>query len=110
MDIKEKQREIRRAVDTGNVLFGSRQGENRVKHGQGKLLILTRNTPRYAAERLQHVAGMAEIPVYTYEGSGLELGEICGKPFVISTLLVLDAGKSKVLDITKKKPKQKRGA
>jgi large subunit ribosomal protein L30e len=107
MDLKQASREIRRAVDTGKVLFGTRQGEYSVKQGKGKLLILTKNTPVYTAEKMQHIASISEIPVYTFQGTGLELGEVCGKPFVVSSLLVLDVGKSKVADLTEKKKAKK---
>ena len=34
-----------------------------------------------------------------YSEAGLVLGSVCGKPFTISVLLVLDEGKSKVLEL-----------
>lgn len=108
MDAKQASREIRRAVDTGKVLFGTRQGEYHIKQGKGKLLVLTQNTPIYTTEKMNHIAGIAEIPIYTFGGTGLELGEVCGKPFVVSSLLVLDVGKSKVTDLVKERKTRKK--
>jgi hypothetical protein len=51
---------------------------------------------------------MFGIPVFEFPGKGLELGSVCGKPFSIATLLVLDAGKSKVLDLATAQPKPKK--
>lgn len=103
MDTAEAGKEIRRAVDTGNVLFGARESAYALKHGEGQLMVLAKNTPKLVLENLTHIAALAEIPIYTYAGTGLELGSVCGKPYVISTLLVLDEGKSKVTTLASQK-------
>lgn len=92
--------EIRRAVDTGKVLFGTRESEYSLKMGEGQILILPQNTPVLNVEMLTHVASLSNIPVYRFNGTALELGSVCGKPFVISSLLVLDQGKSKASELT----------
>jgi large subunit ribosomal protein L30e len=99
MDHAEAGKEIRRAVDTGKVLFGSKESLYSLKHGEGQLLVVTKNAPTLDLEEMAHIASLAKVPVYKFEGNGLELGNVCGKPYVISTLLVLDEGKSKVLQL-----------
>ncbi len=99
MDHAEAGKEIRRAVDTGKVLFGTKESLYSLKHGEGLLLILTKNAPVLNVEEMTHIASLASVPVYTFAGNGLELGSVCGKPYVISALLVTDAGKSKVLQL-----------
>lgn len=94
-------REIRRAVDTGKVIFGTKNSEKSLKNGSGKLIIIAKNTPKLVKEKLVSMAEMGETPHYVFEGPGLELGSVCGKPFTISTMVVLDKGKSKVLEIAK---------
>ena len=40
---------------------------------------------------------MGSVPVKIYEGSAVELGSACGKPFSISYITVVDEGKSDLL-------------
>lgn len=94
-------REIRRAVDTGKVIFGSKVSLKNVLLSKGKLLVIASNTPKEQLENMKHISNVSGIPIYEYEGTGLELGRICGKPFVITSLLVLEQGKSKVTMISK---------
>ena len=113
MDVVEASKEIRRAVDTGEVLFGVKQAQYALRHGQGKLLVMARNTPLSTQETIRNLTTLGETPLYAFAGTGLELGSVCGKPYVVSTLLIMDEGKSKVLDITQAsteeeaKPKRK---
>ncbi len=99
MDHAEAGKEIRRAVDTGKVLFGTKESLYSLKHGDGLLLVVTKNAPVLGLEEMNHIASLANVPVYKFAGNGLELGSVCGKPYVISTLLVTNEGKSKVLQL-----------
>ena len=97
----EAEKEIRRCVDTGKVIFGTKESEQSIKNGSAKLLIIAGNTPKLAKEKLLSFAEFSSTPVFLFEGSGKELGSICGKPFTASAMIVEDAGKSRVLEITK---------
>ncbi|MCR4335616.1 MAG: 50S ribosomal protein L30e [archaeon] len=94
-------KEIRRAVDTGKVIFGTKNSEKSLKNGSGRLIIIANNVPTLAKEKLVSFAEIGKTPYHVFEGNGLELGSVCGKPFTISTMVILDSGKSKVLEITK---------
>ncbi|MBU0636584.1 50S ribosomal protein L30e [Candidatus Micrarchaeota archaeon] len=97
-------KEIRRAVDTGKVVFGFRQTEKNVLKGKGQIVIVSRNCPQRLSEKIQYLSQIAGIPFFELERNALYLGSICGKPFLVSSLLVLDKGKSKVLEIPKDTP------
>jgi len=99
MDVEK---ELRRAVDTGKVCFGFRQSELNVLKGKGLLVVLSGNTPMEQGEKMEHIAGVSQIPVLKIGKNSLQLGSICGKPFPVSAMVVLDKGKSKVLDAVKK--------
>ena len=99
MDHAEAGKEIRRAVDTGKVLFGTKESLYSLKHGDGLLLVVTKNAPTLDLEEMANIATLANVPLYKFAGNGLELGNVCGKPYVISTLLVTNEGKSKVLQL-----------
>ena len=100
-DMSEVSREIRRAVDTGKVAFGFKQSEKILLTEKAELIVFSRNAPKEAKARVQEYATIAGIPCFVFEGNGLELGAVCGKPFVVSFLAVQDSGKSKVLTAIK---------
>lgn len=99
MDIET---EIRRAVDSGKVLIGFRECEKNVLKGIGKLLIVSKKLDEKKREKLKHIADVSEIPCIELEKGPMELGAICGKPYRASVMLIIDPGKSKVLEATKK--------
>ncbi len=92
-------KEIRRAVDTGKVVFGYKQCHKELLKGNGELVVVSTNMPTTEREKLKHVAELEGKKYFEFDKNGLALGSICGKPFVISALIVLDAGKSKVLEL-----------
>lgn len=92
-------KEIRRAVDTGKVAFGYKEAQKKMLAGQGEMLIVAKNMPKNEKETIKHTAAVEGKKVYEYSDTGLVLGSICGKPFVVSAMLILEAGKSKVLEL-----------
>ena len=104
----DTRKEIRRAVDTGKVIFGERTAEKNVLKGNGEVLILSHNIKQAMKERLEHYAKLSEIELLEFDGTAKELGAICGKPFPVQAMVVLDAGKSKIKEAKEeqsKKPK-----
>ncbi len=95
-------REIRRCVDTGKVIFGAKETENSLKNGSAKLVIIASNAPELVKQKLVSFAGASGSPFFVFSGSAIDLGSVCGKPFSVSSMAVLDAGKSKVLDLVVK--------
>lgn len=95
-------KELRRAVDTGKILFGKRQVEKSVLKGECKLVIVSKNAEKYARERVQQLCKTTETPLFLFNATGLDIGNYCGKPFVVSFACIENPGKSKVLDLTKK--------
>ncbi|MBC7100271.1 MAG: 50S ribosomal protein L30e [Methanobacteriales archaeon] len=92
-------RGIRVAVDTGNVILGSKKSIQNLKLGKGKLVIIAENAPEDIKEDVEYYAKLSNIPVYVYNGSSVELGSVCGKPFTVTTLLIQDPGDSTILEI-----------
>jgi len=86
---------IRLTVESGKVGFGSRKAVA----GDAKLLIIAKNTP----EGIRKNVSKSKIPVLEFNGSTMELGAVCGKPFPVSVLSVMDEGNSNILELSKKK-------
>ncbi|MDI3484536.1 MAG: large subunit ribosomal protein L30e [Methanobacteriaceae archaeon] len=92
-------RGIRVAVDTGNVILGSKKSIQNLKLGKGKIVIIAENAPEDIKDDVEYYARLSNIPVYVYKGSSVELGSVCGKPFTVTTLLIQDPGDSTILEI-----------
>jgi large subunit ribosomal protein L30e len=92
-------RGIRVAVDTGNVTLGSDRSIQALKLGRGKLVIIADNCPAEIQDDVLQYSKLSEIPVYTYNGSSVELGSVCGKPFTVASMIINDPGDSTILEI-----------
>ena len=75
MDVE---RGIRVAVDTGNVTLGSSKTIQALKLGKGKLVIIAENCPKEVAEDVTQYSQLSKIPVYTFQGTSVDLGSVCG--------------------------------
>jgi len=98
--------EIRRAVDSGKVLFGKKQSERSALLGKSVLLVVAESMSLEEKEKITLQAKVGQILLYNYDGTGQELGSVCGMPFVVSVLSVENEGKSKVVNAVKKKISQ----
>ncbi len=97
------EKEIRRAVDSGKVEFGYRSAEKNMLTGKGKLLVTSAGLPEKKKEKLDYLAELSGIPVKEFKKSALRLGSVCGKPFPVTAMVVMEQGKSKVLAKAAKK-------
>ncbi|ACV25075.1 50S ribosomal protein L30e [Methanocaldococcus fervens] len=96
-------RAIRTAVDTGKVILGSKRTMKFIKHGEGKLVVIAGNIPKDIEEDVKYYAKLSNIPVYQHKITSLELGAVCGKPFPVAALLVLDEGLSNIMELVENK-------
>jgi large subunit ribosomal protein L30e len=96
MDIE---RGIRVAVDTGKVILGSNKSLQAIKLGNGELVVMAANAPKTLKDDVETYSKLSEIPVHTFDGSSVDLGSICGKPFTVSVLVVQEPGDSNILEL-----------
>jgi len=98
MDI---QKSIRMASDTGNVLFGHNSSVQSITQGKTKLVLIAKNVSKDVMVEVTKKCKLAEVPYYLFEGTSMELGSICGKPYPISVMSVLEEGDSDILELVK---------
>ena len=92
-------KQIRMAVKTGKVDFGSKTALSSAGSAKAKLVILANNCSKPTREEILYQAGQSEVPVYIFQGSSLDLGALCEKPFPVSALIVREPGDSEVLKL-----------
>ena len=85
---------LKAAITTGKVEFGVDQTEKAVKAGKAQMVILAKNCPS------EELTGKdIGVKVHVFEGNNMELGALCGKPFSVSALAVIDKGTSNILTL-----------
>ncbi len=94
---------IATTVKTGKVIFGADNAVKSVKTGRAKLVLLAANCPEHIREDVEYYSKLSAIPVIIYNGTSIDLGAVCGKPFIVSALTVRDPGDSDILKLAKAK-------
>ena len=84
------------ALQTGKVRVGLTETIEAARTKKARMLIVATSCPEKA---LVTNAQYEKVPVYHYEGTAIELGAACGKPFPISALAILDPGSSAILTL-----------
>ena len=90
MDIK---RALRSVNETGKVSVGFKQTIKLLKKGKVRLVLLSNNCP---PDQILEIK-THKVPIYTFSGNNVDFGSACGKPFSISTLGIVEQGKSDIL-------------
>lgn len=93
---------VRLTVESGKVEYGARTGILASLLGKAKLFVVASNTPAETKTKVQNYAKKSKIPVIEFDGSSMELGSVCGRPFPISVLSVYDEGASNIMALVKK--------
>ena len=88
---------LRSVMRTGKVLVGTKQAIKASKRGVAKLVIVASNCP---VEVKKQIAD-SNVPVYEFPGISVDLGPLCGKPFIISALTVLEPGESDIMALAR---------
>ena len=91
-------KDLRLAVDTGSVVLGTEETKRAVSGNKAKLVIVSSKGKPGANADIAHLCNIAGIKVMKFEGSSIELGTVCGKPFSVNSLAVIDVGESKILN------------
>ncbi len=84
------------ALETGKVRIGLEETRKAAASKKARLLIVARTCPDPALTKERQVG---KVPVYHYEGTAVDLGQACGRPYPISALAILDPGSSAILTL-----------
>jgi len=92
---------LRLAVETGKVQFGTRSAVKNTLLGNARVLVLAANAPISTREQIQRYSALSSIPLIEFDGSSLELGSVCGKPYPVSLLSVYEMGSSNLMELAR---------
>ncbi len=89
--------DIRLAVDSGKTAVGMKTVTESIKESTAKLVIVASKNKESNLQDITHIASIAGIKIIKFEGNPVELGAVCGKPFSISALSIIEPGNSNIL-------------
>jgi len=87
---------LRRSIKTGNVILGQHNTQKSIKEGKAQIVVIAHNCPEKFRTQLKSYQNLF---IHTFDGSSVALGKACGKPFMVSTLAVVDPGESDILSL-----------
>jgi len=87
-------------VKTGKVLFGGKNTIKAARVGKAKLIIVATNCPQSIRGDIKYYCRLSNIPAIIYNGTSIDLGVTCGKPFMVSALAIRDPGDSDILKLS----------
>ncbi len=93
---------IRMCMESGEVVLGSREVMQSARHGKGKAVVMSANVPAEASSDVRRYCSLSSLPIIEFSGTSMDLGSVCGKPFPVSMLLVMETGNSSILEMAKK--------
>lgn len=93
------EKELKNLTKNGKYYLGSDRTIKSVLRGEAKMVIIADNIPLEYRSKIENGAKLANIPVYVFKGTSLELGALLGKPFKVSAISVIEPGDSRILDL-----------
>lgn len=79
---------LRDSVAAGTALLGTRSVMRAIRTGSTKSVMVANNCPAPVAADIKKLATLAGITVERFDGTGKQLGTLCGKPFAIATAAI----------------------
>jgi len=86
-------------VKTGKVVYGARNAVQNAQTGKAKLIVIAANCPANIRSDIEYYSKVSGVPVIVYRGTSIDLGMVCGKPFMVSALSVKEPGDSDILKL-----------
>jgi len=99
MDWNRFNTQLRSAVDSGKVIYGTKETLRECLVGEPKLVVVSKNIKNITKKEIEHFSNKLKIHFIEYPENGFELGSVCGKPFNISSLVIKDLGQSSIVDV-----------
>ncbi len=90
-------RQLKNAINTGDVVFGQRQTSSHCSKGEAKMVLVAANCPESYVNNVRN--SFPKIPMHQLILVNRQLGAACGKPFPVSAMCILDPGQSDLMQL-----------
>ncbi len=91
--------EIKQVLKTGKYILGYRKSIRAIKMGKAKAVVIASKIPKWMEDDVMYYAKLGKIPVIKFKGTSYELGMVCGKPFPVAVMAILDPGTSRITEL-----------
>ncbi len=91
-------RDLRLAVDTGKVAIGTNEVERAINTSSAKMVVVASNGKKEAVADIAHLCNIGGIKFIKFDTGSLEFGAICGKPYSINAVAIIEPGNSNILN------------
>lgn len=90
--------DLRLAVDTGKIDMGHRDVLRAINQHRAKAIVIAEKGMKDMADDIVHMSGIAELKIIRFKGNSMELGGVCGKPYSVNSLAIIEPGNSNILN------------
>ncbi|MEM3781399.1 MAG: 50S ribosomal protein L30e [Candidatus Micrarchaeaceae archaeon] len=90
--------DLRLAVETGSVSLGIKETIKAITQGKAKAAVVASSSKGNGISDIRHTCMLSGTKLLSFNGNPVELGAVCGRPFGVSALAILDPGASKILE------------
>lgn len=79
---------IRSAIKSNRAVIGYNESIKYIKSNQPKIIVTAKNLPISLRKEIENNLKLSKTKLEVFNGTSLELGVICGKPFPVSALVI----------------------
>ncbi len=94
--LKDVEANLKIVAKTGKVVYGSHNVERILRSRKVKAVLFARNTTQNIEDKIKPLAVKKKVPTLKSNRYSNELGELCGRPHIVSTLAILDFGVAQI--------------
>ncbi|MFX1475083.1 MAG: 50S ribosomal protein L30e [Promethearchaeota archaeon] len=91
---------IRLSVKSGRTVLGTRRALHLLRVGFPRVIILAGNTQPEVVEKISALAKTSQVPIHHYKSNSWDLGQLCGRPHMVTALTVLEPGDADISILT----------
>ena len=99
MDYETSIRVVRKS---GKTKLGIKNAIKLTKLREAKAIIVASNTPEEMLSDLKYYANLSKVPIINFPKTSQELGILCGRAHLTSTVSIIEEGESDILDFIDK--------
>jgi large subunit ribosomal protein L30e len=99
MSMIDVDKAIGTAVKTGKVIFGAENAIKNAQTGKAKLIVISANCPVEIRSDIEYYSGLSGVNVVVYQGTSIDMGMACKRPFMVSALTIKEPGDSDILKL-----------
>jgi large subunit ribosomal protein L30e len=91
-------RDIRLAVDTGKVALGYREVAKSISEDKAKVVVVAEKGDKDMVNDIIHLCSVSGIKLLKFSDGSIELGTVCGKPYSVNAVAIIDQGHSNIFN------------